>query len=225
VLYPFVDGVQAGGKGLTASQWNELGSILAQIHSCPLESGLVETVRHDSFELSSAKSLRRALVFLESGPSLHDAAARYGALLLSHRRLVEEMLDRAEIARARLVTRASKVVVCHADVHPWNIIVETSGGLKLIDWDDGPLVAPKERDFIFVPDKYLDSFLKGYGTKTLDTELLEYFRAERLIEDMASTAALVFDSDCDNESLIDEYISGQERFFAGITSLPPRGEP
>jgi spectinomycin phosphotransferase len=223
VLYPLIEGVQAGGNGLTESQWMELGSILGQVHSCPLEPELVATVRHDFLELPSARSLRRTIRYLETGPPLWNGAARYAALLLLHRQLLEEMLDHTEAMRARLVTRSIQTVVCHADVHPWNIMVEASGGLKLIDWDDGPLIAPKERDFIFVPDKYLQAFLKGYGPLKLDMELLEYFRAERQIEDMASTATLVFDSTCADDSLIEEYVAGQERFFAGVTGNPPEG--
>jgi spectinomycin phosphotransferase len=214
VLFPFIEGAQAGADGLSESQWRELGRVLEAVHNCPLRQRILATVPVEAFDLASARSVRQFLQYLDTPSADGYGADRYRTLLADHRHTVDALLLRAEglrmVVNARLVER----VVCHADVHPWNIMVEPSGRLRLVDWEDGPLLAPKERDFIFVPDEYLGAFLQGYGDQVIDREMIDYFWAERLVEDIASTAELVFNSVGVDQSLVDQYIDGQMKFFA-----------
>jgi Ser/Thr protein kinase RdoA (MazF antagonist) len=40
-------------------------------------------------------------------------------------------------------------VLCHADLHTWNVLVDSVGDLWIADWDEAVL-APRERDLMFV---------------------------------------------------------------------------
>jgi spectinomycin phosphotransferase len=59
----------------------------------------------------------------------------------------------------------------------------------VIDWDD-VMLAPKERDFLFIPEYRVDSltqqeispFFQGYGVGTeIDWAALAYYRCERVV--------------------------------------------
>jgi spectinomycin phosphotransferase len=63
----------------------------------------------------------------------------------------------------------------------------------MVDWDD-PIMAPKERDLMFIgggianvwnkshEEKF---FYKGYGKTEINMTILAYYRHERIVEDIA----------------------------------------
>lgn len=42
-------------------------------------------------------------------------------------------------------------VLCHADFHDANLLIDPTGRLFIVDWDE-IILAPKERDLVFVTD-------------------------------------------------------------------------
>jgi spectinomycin phosphotransferase len=86
-------------------------------------------------------------------------------------------------------------VLCHADIHASNVLVDGRDALYIVDWDD-PLLAPKERDLMFIGGAqgfvgYYNAqdeealFYQGYGPVVLNPRALAYYRYERIIEDIA----------------------------------------
>jgi spectinomycin phosphotransferase len=81
-------------------------------------------------------------------------------------------------------------VLC--DLHAWNILHGSPGGLQIIDWDD-PILAPKERDLMFIgggvggiwntPGEEA-LFYQGYGAPDLNLTALAYYRFERILVDV-----------------------------------------
>jgi spectinomycin phosphotransferase len=63
----------------------------------------------------------------------------------------------------------------------------------VIDWDD-VILAPKERDFLFVneTDQTPSPFFQGYGATAIDWTALTYYRGERVITDLIACAQDVF---------------------------------
>ena len=94
-----------------------------------------------------------------------------------------------------LQRHAGPFVLCHADLHPSNIMRAQQNEVFVIDWDD-VMLAPKERDFIFVGEAPAHgsvragraAFFAGYGDRAIDWMALTYSLWERVIQDVISYA-------------------------------------
>jgi spectinomycin phosphotransferase len=91
-------------------------------------------------------------------------------------------------------------VICHADLHARNLIRNRAGQVFVIDWDE-VMLAPKERDFIFVRPPHADAFFQGYGQAEIDWVALTYFLWERVVQDLIEcTHNVCFREDWTEES-------------------------
>jgi spectinomycin phosphotransferase len=199
VLYPFVRGESAMVAGLTDDQWREFGSTLRDVHASSLGERLRGRLPVETFSLPSAALVRRILALLDEA-KFEGAAARLAEFWRDHAGRIRRMLARTEALGSSLQTRPFEHVLCHADIHAANILVGDDGRLHLIDWD-GPLVAPRERDLLFVVGSKIARavepreeglFFEGYGPVEIDPEALIYYRYERIIEDIGEIGRSVF---------------------------------
>ena len=87
---------------------------------------------------------------------------------------------------AVLQSQSFQHVICHADLHPANLIREDAN-VFVIDWDE-VMLAPKERDFIFIKEPQADAFWEGYGKREINWLLLSYYLWERVIQDVIVNA-------------------------------------
>jgi spectinomycin phosphotransferase len=113
---------------------------------------------------------------------------------------------------AVLRSRSVPYVICHADLHPANLLRDHAGHVYVIDWDE-VMQAPKERDFIFLREPQTDTFWEGYGEKEIDWLALTYYRWERIVQDLIENAENVCSRD-DLTAETKEYLV--ERFSAGL---------
>ena len=83
-------------------------------------------------------------------------------------------------------------VLCHADFHTWNVLVDDDASMWIVDWDE-VVLAPKERDLMFVvggigrglvKPHETASFLVGYGETEIDAEALAYYRYAWALRDI-----------------------------------------
>jgi spectinomycin phosphotransferase len=109
-------------------------------------------------------------------------------------------------------------VLCHTDIHGGNILIGDDDKLYIVDWDN-PLLAPKERDLMFIgggidniwkSEREKDVFYEGYGGSEINLSALAYYRYERVIEDLAVT--------CEQLLLSDEGGADRERSLGWFTS-------
>ena len=200
VLYPFARGESAMVAGLSDDQWREFGRTLRDVHASGLGERLRGRLPVEAFSLPSAATVRRLLTMVGETDFEGAAAARLAELWRGRAGQIRRMVSRAEALGGALRSRPFEYVLCHADIHAANILVDDAGRIRLIDWD-GPLVAPKERDLLFVVGSKIaravepgeeGMFFEGYGRIEIDPDALVYYRYERVIEDLGEFGKSVF---------------------------------
>ena len=100
-----------------------------------------------------------------------------------------------------LRAREHEFVLCHADFHTGNILYGGEGRLYIVDWDD-PLLAPKERDLMFVSGTAGSSvgytpeqerlFYQGYGETAFDLPALTYYQYDWAAQDLGDFGRRIF---------------------------------
>ncbi len=193
ILYPFLTGHIAMEVGLTAEQWTELGIMLRATQSVRLPEQFARLMERESYSpryrQQAAGYLRHAL----AGEYDRGPGRGLAEVLRSRRDGIEYMIRRAEELAKPLQENPRPFVVCHADLHKWNILVTEEGELVVIDWDSLKL-APKECDLMFIGGNIGGdcgyaaeeaNFYRGYGDASVDRVALAYYRYERIVTDIA----------------------------------------
>jgi spectinomycin phosphotransferase len=222
ILYPFIAGENAKAAGMTDEQWREFGSALQAVHS----SGLAEEFRGrlpvETFALPSAAGVRSILDLAAITDFDNATAARFAAFWRENAARIRQMLARAEELGRQLQSRSFDHVLCHADIHAANILVGDNGQIHLIDWD-GPLIAPRERDLLFVVGSRIarvvepreeELFFMGYRPVDIDPEALIYYRYERIVEDLGEIGRSVLLDPSPSEQMRAEESRLARSFFA-----------
>ena len=201
VVYPFVAGRNAMAVGMSADQWRTFGNALRAVHDSGLEARFADQLPSETFALPSAAVVRSVQT---QEPSFDSAAAtRLQAVLLEQHEHIASMLARAQELGAQLRPKPFARVLCHADIHEANLLVADDGRVFLVDWD-GPMLAPRERDLLFVIGGGITRkvtpqqeawFFDGYGEVQVDREAIVYYRYERLLEDIGEIGRSVYGDD------------------------------
>jgi spectinomycin phosphotransferase len=139
----------------------------------------------------------------------------------SKRNEITRLIERTEQLASDLQFQSLEYVLCHTDFHGGNILIRTDGQLPvlyIVDWDN-PLLAPKERDLMFIGggiDEIWKSkreeavFYEGYSQTEINIAVLAYYRYERVVEDLAVI--------CEELLLTEEGGADRERSLGWFTS-------
>jgi spectinomycin phosphotransferase len=197
-VYPYVDGTTAWQPGLSATQWTAYGKFLGGLHRVELPPDVARLVPAETF-VCEAVAEAATLAERIGVTGLTDRWQREFAGHWHRRRdEIAELAERTSRLGARARGQGLPVVLCHADIHLGNVIVDGSGGLFVVDWD-APMRAPAEKDLVLVLSglsgehaasaEQIARFRRGYGPRQVDPVALEYYRCVRRLEDITSFAA------------------------------------
>jgi len=192
-VFPFVGGQDGFSRVLTDDQWYVLGQVMRQIHEIKVPAGVQAKIRRESYSPKWRQALRALYPLMESEPSGDEIAFNLLTFMKKHRTAIHRLVDRAEELAQMAQDQSPLFVLCHSDLHGGNILIGENDSISIVDWDD-PIMAPKERDLMFIGGGVADVwnkpqeealFYKGYGERDVNGTLLAYYRHERIVEDIA----------------------------------------
>ena len=194
ILYPFVEGTSGFEEKLTEGQWADFGTALRRIHTLSLPPALTQKMQKENYSPESRDICREVLQRLESERFEDPVMVGLAAFLLPRRETILDFVGHAERLARVLASRATEMVLCHSDIHPGNLFIDKTGTLFIVDWDS-PVLAPKERDLMFigggqgyvgVSDQEEEThFYHYYNPSAVDPLAMAYYRYERNLYDLS----------------------------------------
>jgi len=193
IVYPFIDGQDGFKRNLTDHQWVKLGSALRKVHDLNLPPSIQKKVRTEVYSPKYREVVRSLYKHIEAEPTGDEAALKLWQFMKANILAIHRLVDRAEQLGSELQKQSDKFVLCHSDIHGGNVFLVGDDNIYIVDWD-APIMAPKERDLMFIgggvanvwnePDE-AKLFYKGYGATVVNSAILSYYRHERIVEDIA----------------------------------------
>lgn len=189
IVYPFVVGQDGFSRDLSHDQWTALGIALRKIHGIKLPTALQEQIRKETYSDIWRNTVRSLLTDVDAAKE----EINFFQFLKSKEETIRKLIEGAERLSQKIRNLPAEVVLCHADIHGGNVLIDENNAIHIVDWDD-PMMAPKERDLMFIgggignmwnkPHEE-DYFYKGYGHVEVNKAILSYYRLERIVEDIA----------------------------------------
>ncbi len=196
MLYPFMEGRNGYEVTLTPAQWIALGRSMRAVHTARPPLDLAARIPRETY---SPRLHDLVWSYDEEIPGTDYAdsiAAQFAQLWLDQRDEIHRVTNRAALLASMLQQREVEFVICHADLHPGNLLLGADNALAIVDWDS-PILAPKERDLTFMGGGSAGTFntpaedalfYQGYGPTTIDAIALGYYHYERIVADFAALA-------------------------------------
>lgn len=192
-VYAFIDGQNGFCYNLTDDQWITLGNVLRQVHEFEVPPSIKDLIRKEAYSDQWRKTVRALDAHIDKTLNGDEAALKLQSFMREHRAAIRRLVERAEALSQKVQEQSSEFVLCHSDIHGGNVLIDGNGFLFIVDWDD-PIMAPKERDLMFIGGgvanvwnncREEEFFYKGYGKTEINQALLAYYRHERIVEDIA----------------------------------------
>lgn len=218
ILYPFIKGKNGFEMDLSGRHRRELGAAFRRIHVVEIPVELRGMIRKETFDVGWRAGMRSYQAQVETNVFTDPTAAKLAAFIRSKQSEISRIVERSEQLASELRSRSWDFALCHSDIHGGNILIADTGELYIVDWDD-PILAPKERDLMFIgggiddlwkSEQQIELFYLGYGNGQIDPTALAYYRYERVIEDLVVI--------CDQLLPTEEGGEDRERSYSWFTS-------
>ena len=144
-------------------------------------------MRREDFAVPLAASIRHLAVRIDE-PAGDDLHRELAAIWAARRDEIDRIVARTESLGRLAADRDPPLVICHADVHAWNVLVTPDEGIAIVDWD-GTFLAPRECDLMFVGDRGggmehdAGAFAAGYGQLDADPVVAAFYRYRWVTEE------------------------------------------
>jgi spectinomycin phosphotransferase len=203
VLYPFIEGLDGYQTRLQGRHWQTLGRAIKSVHTAVIPPELHPNILQENYSPIWREMVRVFLGRIKKDFFVDPVAVELSIFLAAKSEQICDLVDRAEWLASLLAQQPRPFVLCHADLHAGNLLVDNTGLLHIVDWDE-PVFAPKERDLMYVggglggngctAEEEKIFFYAGYGQTQVDPTALLYYRYERIIQDIALFSEEIFSS-------------------------------
>ncbi|HEY3115996.1 MAG TPA: aminoglycoside phosphotransferase family protein, partial [Chloroflexota bacterium] len=137
LVYPYLEGV-TGWTAMSEEHWKVTGAIVRRIHAVVLPTSGLDDLRRETFDPSgyarSIESLETHLATSEDGGRKSERALRRS--WATHRPTIRALLTSLDKLAGVLRSQTRPHVICHADLHPGNLLRDRAGHVFVVDWDD-----------------------------------------------------------------------------------------
>lgn len=223
ILYPFIEGKNGAEHGMSLEHWFELGTILRRVHALPLTSSLQTSLRVESF--APTKWMDKITMIdglVQVGQYTTRFQEELAAFWTSKRDDIHRIVERTTTIGRKLQANPPPFVLCHADIHIYNVLITPQNQFYVVDWDEA-VFAPKERDLMFVSagvgpsaisEQQSAKCFEGYGAASADPLGIAYYRYEWAVQEIAEYAAPIFLSHDLGEITLTDAVRGFRQLFA-----------
>ncbi len=175
---PFIDGESSEyGAYEGPDDRRMMGALLGRLHTAT-DYVPSDLPGREDFAVPSRAVLLEALGDLDRSWDFGPFAEPARKLLQSSGDELERRLQEYEELAAGVRESSDSWVITHGEPHRANVIRESKGAVRLIDWDT-TLIAPRERDLWMVLDQDLtgwDEYRDVSGAASLNHEALQLYR-------------------------------------------------
>lgn len=192
IVYPFIEGQNGFNRDLTDDQWIKLGKTLKHVHTVKVPLSIQNRIRRETYSPKWREIVRSLYPHIETTSS--DAITlQLQKFIKKNMSAIRHLVDRSEQLEKILHRQSLPFVLCHSDIHAGNVLIDRHDEIYIVDWDE-PIMAPKERDLMFIGGGVGNVwnqpfeeklFYKGYGKTEINPTILAYYRHERIVEDIA----------------------------------------
>ncbi|WP_409295357.1 aminoglycoside phosphotransferase family protein [Peribacillus sp. SCS-26] len=183
VLSQYIEGSTIGGGQLSRDEVSELARMIGVLHksTAAISRELKERQAKELFEIDFCDSL---------SSFIHDDLQKKDDIILKmvspYTGVLLDNIERIKYVSRTLKDKTHQYVLCHADVHNWNIM--RGENLMLIDWECAKL-APVEQDLILIVTEpyarqFLDEYKRHIEYNTPDLDAYEFYYLKRILEDI-----------------------------------------
>ncbi len=196
IVYPFIENQNGFSQILTADQWFTLGKVLKKVHEFKMPTEIQERIRRENYSPKWRDTVRSLYDYIDAQPNGDNWAIELRLFMKRHKEEIHRLVESAEFFGQKIQQEPEKFVLCHADIHGGNVLIDANGFIYIVDWDQS-VMAPKERDLMFIGGGVAnvwnnpheeEFFYKGYGKTEINRLILAYYRHERIVEDIAEYA-------------------------------------
>lgn len=213
IVSPFVEGQDGFNRDLTNDQWVTFGNVMKQIHEIDVPPSIQLVIRREDYSPKWREAVRSLYAHIESEPSTDEISLKLITFMKKYSATIHRLVDRATKLGKQIQDQFPQFVLCHSDIHGGNVLMDGNDVIYMVDWDD-PIMAPKERDLMFIgggvanvwnklhEEKF---FYKGYGKTEINTAILAYYRHERIVEDIALYSQQLFLTSVSDQDRAESY--------------------
>jgi len=182
LLFPFIEGVTPREQPLTDTQFSHLVDAVSRLHAIDADTPALATVPRERFAPVWVEEIAPAIDRIAlSSHTLYPILCAKSTALHTSFRVFRTLAD-------TLAVLQHPMVLCHTDIHGYNVVINSDDVPVLIDWE-GLTVAPSEHDLMFWttherwPLLY-EQYRLLHPQHVLDTQRLRYYQGRRLFEDL-----------------------------------------